>query len=349
MFPRKVAIWCSLLAVGATALPLRAQRRLTDDRDLLPLDISHWDCLDQPGGSAKTEDGVERNKGKNRPMVDLSKLRIPAFETASFLKGVRDFDSQTRGKRRADLSAAQNVQLAALEKEIISFTGYLVLAYPGPAESTNCGDTDVHDWHLEVFEKPMNHPPGLGDPTPVICEITPRLQNMFYEQGIKLQDLAGYMRLPDQSHEDNKHPARLVRLTGYVLWDDDHNGAADIGPRVAEKGKNGYHHPWRSTAFEIHPVLKIEVLDAPAPAAPATSPTGAAPTPAANVAAAQPSTPAGPRVATILQAVRVKIPYGETILPVGTKVEVISRKGSVITVRHLGQDVLVPQAVTDLR
>ena len=351
----------------AAILPLLAQRRHTDDRDLLPIDVSKWDCIDKPGGSAKTEDGVERNKGKNRSMVDLSKLRIPAFDTASFLKAVSSFDSQTKGKRRSDLSGAQKIQLAAIEKEIISFTGYLVLAYPGPPETTNCGDADFHDWHLEVFEKPMDHPPGIGDPTPIICEITPRLQNMFYEQGIKLEDIAGYMRRPDLSHEDNKHPARQVRFTGYVLWDDDHNGTADIGARVAEKGKNGYHHPWRSTAFEVHPVLKIEVLDGPQPvpvaaqsAAPipappsdAAAPLGVSPAPAASVAVAPPvaalNTPAGPQIATILKAVRVKIPYGETILPVGTKVEVISHKGSVITVRYLGQDVLVPQAATDIR
>lgn len=367
MSPRKLALCLSLLAMAmAATFPLLAQRRHTNDRDLLPIDVSKWDCIDKPGGTAKTEDGVERNKGKNRSMVDLSKVRIPAFDTASFLKAVSGFDSQTKGKRRSDLSTAQKIQLAAIEKELISFTGYLVLAYPGPPETTNCGDADFHDWHLEVFEKPMDHPPGIGDPTPVICEITPRLQNMFYEQGIKLQDIAGYMRRPDQTHEDNKHPARQVRFTGYVLWDDDHNGAADIGPRITEKGKNGYHHPWRSTAFEIHPVLKIEVLDgpqpvpvaaqnaAPVPTAPADAAplAGAPPAPGENVPAAPPaaapSTPAGPQMATILQAVRVKIPYGETILPRGTRVEVISRKGTVITVRYLGNDVLVPQTATDL-
>ncbi len=366
MFPRKLVVCFSLLAMGAP-LELLAQRRHTEDRDLLPIDLSKWDCIDQPGGTAKTQNGVERNKGKNRSMVDLSQLRIPAFDTATLLKAVSSFDSQTKGKRREDLSSAQKVQLAAIEKEVISFTGYLVLAYPGPPETTNCGDADFHDWHLEVFENPMNHPPGIGDPTPIICEITPRLQNMFYEQGIKLQDIAGYLRLPDLSHQDNKHPARQVRFTGYVLWDDDHNGSADIGPRVSEKGKNGYHHPWRSTAFEIHPVLKIEVLDGPqpvpvaaqsaaaipAPPADAAPPAGAPPAPAATVAAAPPvaapSTPAGPQIATILQPVKVKIPYGETVLPRGTRVEVISRKGAVITVRYLGQDVLVPQASTDLR
>jgi hypothetical protein len=252
------------------------------------------------------------------------------------------------------LSAAQKIQLAAIEKEIISFTGYLVLAYPGPPESTNCGSVDFHDWHLEVFEKPMDHPPGIGDPTPVICETTPRLQNMFYEQGVRIQDLAAFMRRPDMTHEENGHPARKVRFTGYVLWDDDHHGTADIGPRITEKAKKGYNRPWRSTAFEIHPVLKIEVLDAPPPVAtgapPAASTTTVAPAPPPTAGpASPPSTPAGSRMVTILEPIKVKIPYGETVLRRGIRVELISRTAQSVTVRYLGQDVVVPLSSTDLR
>jgi hypothetical protein len=41
---------------------------------------------------------------------------------------------------------------------------------------------------------------------------------------------------------------------------DDHNGKADVGTTIESIGKNKYHHPWRSTAWAIHPVLKIEPL-----------------------------------------------------------------------------------------
>jgi hypothetical protein len=55
--------------------------------------------------------------------------------------------------------------------------------------------------------------------------------------------------------------AKKVRVTGYLLWDDDHNGSADVDPSVEYFSKNGFHHPWRSTAWEIHPIMKIEVLE----------------------------------------------------------------------------------------
>jgi len=57
------------------------------------------------------------------------------------------------------------------------------------------------------------------------------------------------------------HKAQKIRVTGYLLWDDDHNGSADVGSTIQYIGSNGFHHPWRSTAWEIHPVPKIEVID----------------------------------------------------------------------------------------
>ena len=49
-------------------------------------------------------------------------------------------------------------------------------------------------------------------------------------------------------------------MAGYLMWDDDHNGSADVGSTIQYFGSNGFHYPWRSTAWEIHPVMKIEVI-----------------------------------------------------------------------------------------
>src|SRR3954471_17669030 len=162
----KFAALACALTILATAGSLAAQARISEDRDLTELDLSGWDCLNQMGGSAKTQDGVERNHGKNRAPIPLAGLNIPSFDTASFLRNVAAFDAQTKGKRRKDLSSAQLQQLAPMEKQLVSLTAYLVIAYAGPPESTNCGSVDFHDWHLELFERPLDHPPHIGDPTP---------------------------------------------------------------------------------------------------------------------------------------------------------------------------------------
>jgi hypothetical protein len=117
-----------------------------------------------------------------------------------------------------------------------------------------------HDWHLEIFENPSDHAPQVGDPTPIICEITPRTEQSLYRESIRIQSLAGFFRLQDKRFQPTGHKAQKIRVTGYLMWDDDHNGSADVGSTIQSFGANGLHHPWRSTAWEIHPVIKVEVI-----------------------------------------------------------------------------------------
>ena len=340
---RKVAV-ALLIISGASAA--HAQPRISEDRDLKEIDLTGWNCLDQPGGSAKSADGQDRNREKNRSPVDLGGLTIPKLDTAGFLKLVEPFDTTTKGRRRKDLSPAEVAQLESLQKQVVSLTAYLVLAYAGPPESTNCGSVDFHDWHLETFEQPMDHSPAIGDPTPIICEITPRTQNAIFRDGARIQDLAGFFRRPDLVSESTGHKAKLVRITGLLTWDDEHNGAADIGTAIQKFAANGYHQPWRSTAWEIHPVLKIEPADAAsvggatATSTPLRSSTRAAALAAPTAAAAD---------VTIVDAVKVKLKYGEAVLQPGTKLPFVSRDGAMVSVKYGGESIVVPVESTDLR
>jgi hypothetical protein len=338
------------LALLNFAQALAQPPKISDDRELKEFDLTGWNCLDKPGGSARTPDGVERNRLKNRPWIDPAGGRAKAMDTAGFLTDFAGFDAATRRKRRKELSAAEKTELDGREKQLVSLTGYLVLAYAGPPESTNCGDIDMHDWHLEVFPKPSDHPPQVGDPTPIICEITPRTQNAIYRDHIRMQELAAFIRAPDLSHEPTGHPARRIRLTGYLLWDDDHNGSADIGSTIEKFAPNKYHQPWRSTAWEIHPVMKIEVLDElPAALAPADPSTPSPPPKPSAPRVAVAPTPAVQQFATITKEVKIRIPYGETAIPRGTKLPVLKRDGSTVTVQYLDHTQIIPVSSTDLR
>ncbi len=213
----------------ATATALASPAPIgTEDTDLRDLDVTGWDCANQFEGTAQSQDAKDRNRMKNRwPPGDLSAFPVDALDTAGFLKNL---------------------------------TGWLVLEYPGPPETTNCGSPIFHDWHLEIFESPSDHAPQVGDPTPIICEITPRTEQRIFRDGVQLQSLAGFFRVPDVSYQATGHDACKVRVTGYLLWDDEHNGSADVGSTIQYFSNNGFHHPWRSTAWEIHPVIKIEVI-----------------------------------------------------------------------------------------
>lgn len=250
----------SLLLAAATVLasptPISNQ-----DIELRDLDLEGWGCANQFEGTAQSQDTRERNRMKNRwAPGDLSAFTVDSLDTAAFLKKVGEYDSRLQGKRRGELTAAQKDELDSYENQIVSLTGWLVLAYAGPPETTNCGNALFHDWHLEIFESPSDHAPQVGDSTPIICEITPRTERAIYRDNVRIQSLAGFFRRQDVSYQATGHKAQKVRVTGYLLWDDEHNGSADVGSTVQWFSKNGFHHPWRSTAWEIHPVMKLEVV-----------------------------------------------------------------------------------------
>lgn len=291
---------------------------------------------------SRVSDDQRRNRRTRTSAIDLAGLTIAKIDTAGFLKLVQPFDATAKGKRRKDLAPAEVLQLESLEKQVVSLTAYLVLAYAGPPESTNCGSVD---WHLEMFERPLEHSPAIGDPTPIICEITPRTQNAIFRDGVRIQNLAGFFRRPDLVSEPTGQKAQRIRVTGFLTWDDDHNGAADIGTTVQKIAANGYHQPWRSTAWEIHPVLKIEAVDGASPPAPGVASAAPATTASPLIAA---TAAAAPVEVTITQPVTVKVKYGETVLQRGTRLPLVSRNAQTATLKYGGETIIVPLQSTDL-
>jgi hypothetical protein len=333
-FRHSVAVAAAIGVAGFARVSVA--QHISDDRELKELDLTAWNCVNRAEGTGRSPDTTERNRLKNRFAVDLSAVAMKSFDTAALLQHVASFDAETKSKRRKDLSPEQRRRLEILEAPLVSLTAYLVLAYPGPTESTNCSSLDFHDWHLEVFDEPIDHPPQPGDPTPIICEITPRTQNAIYHDGIRIQELAAFFRHPDVTYESTGHKAQKVRLTGYLLWDDEHNdNTKDVGATIHSIARNRYHNPWRTTAWEIHPVLKIERAD------------GVLPRRSAQTVPGPSSTPQ--RYVTILRAVKIKIPYGETVLQRGMRLPVTSQDATTVTVRYLDGTYAIPIASTDLR
>ena len=253
--------------------------------ELRNVDLTGWDC--KPEGAAKTPEGQERNRQKNRGS-DLANAKPVEFDTPAFLAHALEYDRQLGVTRRRDMNLDQKNMLARFENETVSLTGWLDFAYQGLPEQTNCNSDQFVDWHLELFSAPSDHAPRVGDATPIICEITPRTESAVYRSGARIQNLAPFLRLPDIATrtesvlkgggvrieklapslhlpENNVTPtsggkAHKVRVTGFLFWDDEHIGPNDVGRTVQRFNARGWHNPWRSTAWEIHPVLKIEDL-----------------------------------------------------------------------------------------
>lgn len=361
MKPRRIAFVFFLIGF---ALALQGARpRVSEDRELKELDLKSWDCLNRLEGTAKTPEQMERNRLKNRSAPEAGIPSVESTDIPGFLRRIAEFEAQTKLRKRVEINGSQKDLLMPLEKKLVSVTGYLGLAYPGPPETTNCGSGDFHDWHLEIYEKPIEHPPRPGDTTPIICEITPRTQNAIYHDGIRIQELTAFFRgpPPDMAYESTGHKAQKLRITGYLLWDDEHNGTADVGTTIESVGANKYHHPWRQVAWEIHPVLKIERADAtgnfsstpsssPAaesPAATAAPVEGGAlpPTPTATPSPTPPPTPT--QMVTIQIPLRIPTPQGEAVIPRGARLPIVTRDAQTVTVQYMGQNVIIANGYTN--
>jgi endonuclease/exonuclease/phosphatase family metal-dependent hydrolase len=71
--------------------------------------------------------------------------------------------------------------------------------------------------------------------------------------------------------------------------------------------------------------------------------------PAPNATASAPAQPTTPQFVTLTQPVKIKIPYGVTVLPRGLKLMIISRDAQTVTVSYLDQRQVIPITVTDLK
>jgi len=260
---RRLAIaFVAIIAVTLCCGPLFAEEPLPDLRDL---NLKGWDCLVKEEGTPRDAAGAARNRMKNRDWIAVTATNFPQWDYGQFVEHVDAFDAELGGAtNRTALTPEAQTKLASIETQIVSVTGWMVLTYPGPPETCNCGSAEFHDWHIELLPKPLDHAPHIGDPTALICEVTPRVESAIYKSGVRLVKLAGFMNL-GKSPNIVAHPTgttpHKVRITGYLLWDDSHDkGSKDIGPTVESGGNGEYHHPWRETAWEIHPILKIEDL-----------------------------------------------------------------------------------------
>jgi hypothetical protein len=150
------------------------------------------------------------------------------LKNRTVLPGQTDFDTQVTLESLLqpgdDQARWSNSRAATLE-------GYVVSISAGPLEATNCFCR--RDIHLMIAPRPDS--PAREQ---VVLEITPRIGSTKEWSLEKLQrELSG----------------RRVRFEGWLFFDALHAGES-------ENTAPGRVNNWRATAWELHPVTKIEVL-----------------------------------------------------------------------------------------
>ena len=184
----------------------------------------------QSGGQTcgPTGDGgdTETNALKNRTDAPAS------FHEVQF-DGVASLPYPTpASKHRHDWTAAQLGVIKPFEGEAVTVIGYIVALKPqtgGSGESTNCHWTQAAqvDWHIA-----LTHDAGQGEAEAVVVETTPRVR--------KDHPKWTAARLKPWTNTDAP-----VRISGWLMLDPEHR---------AHLGR------FRSTLWEIHPIMKIEVF-----------------------------------------------------------------------------------------
>jgi hypothetical protein len=137
----------------------------------------------------------------------------------------------------------------------VVFEGYVAQVSPGGCsfgESCNCGtkDSNYCDTHINVF--------------PDKTSVNANGHNMYVvEVAQRTRLLAAQNLLSSNVGNDwstnalkPKLEGHRVRFSGYLYFDTDHSAETWAGDPQDKAGKPN----WRQTAWEVHPVLKIEVL-----------------------------------------------------------------------------------------
>lgn len=194
---------------------------------LLPIQAGAQEILHGCGmeGDARSPGVQVLNRLKNRYHAPAAKDIDPRVTLAALLEPGDDM-------KRWDSSRAANV------------TGYVHDVKVGGIESTNCHARDAanRDTHIELVLDPVQ----TGKTYRVIVEITPRWREMMSEEGVDWTTKGLHKTLL----------GRWVRVAGWLLFDVEHKSES-------ENTSPGRKRNWRATAWEIHPVTSITVVNRP--------------------------------------------------------------------------------------
>ncbi|MGE5222279.1 MAG: hypothetical protein ACM3PY_07570 [Omnitrophica WOR_2 bacterium] len=137
-----------------------------------------------------------------------------------------------KATERSEMSSWSSADAAAIGRNEgipISVEGYLAMARESGPESCNCHGADpaFHDWHIWLTKEP-----GDARAAAIIVETTPRVR----------PDHPGWTLTALDKIVKNQEK---VRISGWLFFDPEHPD---------QLGKT------RGTLWEIHPVMKIEIV-----------------------------------------------------------------------------------------
>jgi len=189
---------------------------------------------------------VEGSGGANR-LANLQKnrLKIACTYTVMTFNQILKLKNLPRGVRSLATTDPKAVYLKKMESQPVVVEAYLAMAKNGGKETTNCNSKDRTDIHVETDGTDAGDPKEARDQV-VVAEMTP----WFIEKNSSwtLDTVKQYAAYRPGYSGTMQHPSTKVRIYGWLFFDNWHSGDGSIGT-------------WRGTAWEIHPITRIEVWE----------------------------------------------------------------------------------------
>jgi hypothetical protein len=222
--------------------------------------------IDVGGGNSCGIDGAAQPNTEKAKLNNLkNRFRLPnqPFTPITFtqLQGLNQ--GHLQGKKIVGYPESSNPN----NKRAVSLEGYVnkvFVAGCSTGESCNCGSQEdtICDTHIDVLPtKNTYHKHGHNT---YIVEVTQRIR-LLASKGLLTSNIGNDWSTggPDGKSALKKLVGHRVRFSGYLYFDTDHANETWMGDPAdkAGKKKQGKPNNWRETAWEVHPVMKIEVLD----------------------------------------------------------------------------------------
>ena len=187
-----------------------------------------------------------RNRVTHRPCdPETGDAVQPAIQALNRLKNRESIPTASDMDRTASLAAMVRPgpdETRWNDHRAVTVVGYVADVKMGGIETVNCHARSAHgrDTHIDLTVAPSD---AYDERRHVIVEVTPRWRAVVARSGADWETDTLRQRLL----------GRCVRITGWLLFDREHRGQSENTTRPGES-------VWRATAWEIHPITRIETL-----------------------------------------------------------------------------------------
>jgi hypothetical protein len=176
--------------------------------------------------------------------VQKNRTHVPCTYTPITVDDMLALEALPQSVRALPDTDPREQYLKTEESKTVMLQGFLALAKDGGQEGVNCKSNTRLDTHMELVDTDAQDP-KTNRGRHVIAEITPWFHEAVPSWSTQaLSQFASY--IADYKAPAEKNPPTPVRVYGYLFFDEAHATGATS---------------WRGTAWEVHPITKIEVFE----------------------------------------------------------------------------------------